>query len=207
MSSDRRVWLVRHGETEGQSSIRFHGANDVPLSDVGRAQIRDLVPLLGGAHFSRVLHSPLSRATESTQILVDALAQEGGASDLTTSTDERLREISFGACEGMTREEIDDAYPSFWSDYEAGKLDAFPLGEARSAFAARVTSVIEDLVVDDWHGDALLVAHRGTVKHAICSLLGEPDAPRGKYGVDLGSLSVLRHSGVGWQIELLSMRP
>ena len=48
MKSERRLWLVRHGETEGQSSIRYHGANDVPLSDVGRQQIRALLPLLAG---------------------------------------------------------------------------------------------------------------------------------------------------------------
>ncbi|MFN6195270.1 MAG: histidine phosphatase family protein, partial [Planctomycetota bacterium] len=33
---------MRHGETEGQSSIRYHGRNDVALSDEGRAQIRAL---------------------------------------------------------------------------------------------------------------------------------------------------------------------
>ena len=27
-----RLWLVRHGETEGESSVRYHGSNDVALS-------------------------------------------------------------------------------------------------------------------------------------------------------------------------------
>ena len=35
-----RITLVRHGETTGQSSIRFFGQTDVPLSDVGREQMR-----------------------------------------------------------------------------------------------------------------------------------------------------------------------
>ena len=52
MSEPRRIWLVRHGETEGQSSIRYHGSNDVPLSDVGRAQIRALAPWLQGVDFA-----------------------------------------------------------------------------------------------------------------------------------------------------------
>ncbi|MCK5943216.1 MAG: histidine phosphatase family protein, partial [Planctomycetes bacterium] len=73
MTSERRLWLVRHGETEGQSSIRYHGSNDVPLSDAGREQIRALLPLLEGVAFERVVHSPLSRAAESAALLRDGL--------------------------------------------------------------------------------------------------------------------------------------
>ena len=35
-----RIVLVRHGETTGESSIRYYGATDVPLSDLGRQQVR-----------------------------------------------------------------------------------------------------------------------------------------------------------------------
>ena len=31
-----RILLVRHGETEGESSIRYHGSADVALSEEGR---------------------------------------------------------------------------------------------------------------------------------------------------------------------------
>lgn len=203
-ADERRLWLVRHGETEGQSSIRYHGANDVPLSDVGRAQIRALLPLLRGVRFAQVVHSPLSRAAESARILVDGLAATGLA-PASEAADERLREISFGACEGLTREEIDARFPSFWSDYEAGKTDRFPEGEPRSTFAARVTEGVQALAAADWTGDALLVAHRGIVGQAIQHLLGEPDAPRSAYPVDLGTVSVLRQRGGSWQLELLGM--
>ena len=35
--SPRRVWLVRHGETEGQSSIRFHGT--LPSTSSGAVSV------------------------------------------------------------------------------------------------------------------------------------------------------------------------
>ena len=41
MSKLRRIVALRHGETTGQSSIRFHGSSDLPLSDEGRAQMRE----------------------------------------------------------------------------------------------------------------------------------------------------------------------
>jgi len=204
MTSERRLWLVRHGETEGQSSIRFHGANDVPLSEVGRNQIRALLPVLAGVPFAQVVHSPLSRAVESARLLTAGL-RENGSAVADPSTDERLREISFGACEGMTREEITAAFPTFWADYDAGRIEAFPEGEPRSQFAARVASAVRDMVAEPWQGDALLVAHRGIVRHAIMQLLQDETADRSRYAVDLASVSVLRETGEGWQLELLGM--
>jgi len=202
MTSERRLWLVRHGETEGQSSIRYHGSNDVPLSDVGREQIRGLLPLLSGVSFSQVVHSPLSRAAESAALLQDGLSLPSGS----LRADDRLREIHFGAAEGMTREEIDEAFPSFWSDYENGRTDAFPDGEPRAAFAARIAAAVTGLAASDWQGDTLLVAHRGTVKQAIRTLLAIEDAPQTAFGVELGSLSVLRQVDGRWQLDLLGMR-
>ena len=203
MTSERRLWLVRHGETEGQSSIRYHGSNDVPLSDLGRRQIKDLLPLLQGVAFSRVWHSPLQRAAESATLLVDGLE----LSNELLAADDRLREICFGACEGMTREEIDAAYPTFWADYEGGRLDAFPEGEPRAEFAARVAAASREVVAGEWTGDMLLVAHRGIVKHAVRTLLQADDAPQQAFGVELASLTVLRQAGGAWQLDLLGMRP
>ena len=116
----RRLWFVRHGETEGQSSIRFHGRNDVALNEHGRAQIRALAPLLAHAPFVRVVHSPLRRAAESAAILA-ALC---GATQVPHHADERLREISFGACEGMTEAEIEGAFPGFLAEHRAGPAHA-----------------------------------------------------------------------------------
>src|SRR5262245_41213170 len=105
-----RLWLVRHGETEGQSSVRFHGSNDVPLSDVGRAQVRALGPLFAGIAPAAVVHSTLQRAAESARLLAHA----GGWPEHLLRADARLQEISFGDCEGMTAEEIAAAFPEFW---------------------------------------------------------------------------------------------
>src|SRR5208282_5591650 len=39
MIGGARLILVRHGETEGESSIRYHGRTDVALSELGRTQM------------------------------------------------------------------------------------------------------------------------------------------------------------------------
>jgi len=194
---------VRHGETEGQSSIRYHGSNDVPLSDLGREQIRGLLPLLSDVHFARVVHSPLQRAAESATLLADGL----GLDRASLQCERDLREICFGDAEGMTREEIEAAFPGFWSDYEAGRTDSFPGGEPRVAFAERVRGAALALAADAWQGDALLVAHRGIVKQTLLALLGDDAAPSDALSVELGSLSVARQVAGGWQLDVLGMRP
>jgi glucosyl-3-phosphoglycerate phosphatase len=199
----RRLWLVRHGETEGQSSIRFHGRNDVRLSDVGRAQIRALRPLLQHVPFVRIVHSPLQRAAESAAIL----AAECGLGDRARHADERLREISFGACEGMTQAEIEVAFPGFWDRHRQGFVDRFPDGEPRPEFAARVAAAMHELAAADWSGDLLVVSHRGTVRHALRALLAVPAHEPDEFGVELASVSIVRSAGAGWQLEALGRLP
>ncbi|MCA8974953.1 MAG: histidine phosphatase family protein [Planctomycetes bacterium] len=198
----RRLWLVRHGETTGQSRVRYHGRNDVPLADAGRAQIRALAPLLAGVDFVRVVHSPMSRALESAAILADAC-------DLPRSlfvAEERLREISFGDCEGMTAAEIEAAFPDFWRRHQAGTAEAFPGGESRRAFADRVGSVARELMAEDWAGDLLVVGHRGTVRQFLRTLLAVPDGTGDAFAVELGSLTVLGQED-GYHVELLGAVP
>jgi len=185
-SPERRLWLVRHGETEGQSSVRFHGSNDVALSDEGRAQIRALAPWLAGVDFARVVHSPLARAAESAAILAEAC----GVPARRLAADPRLREISFGACEGLTAEEIAVRFPEFWRAHQAGATAGFPDGEPRAAFAARVAEAVQELARDDWHGDLLVVGHRGTVRQTLRTLLAVPHGVKDPFGVELGSLTV-----------------
>jgi uncharacterized phosphatase len=199
---ERRLWLVRHGETEGQSSIRFHGSNDVRLSDAGRAQVRALGTLLANVRFERVVHSPLVRAAESAAILADVC----GVPRTALAVDRRLRELCFGECEGLTADEIAAAFPEFWRVHRAGGAPAFPGGEPRAQFVARVHAAIAELADRPWDGDVLVVAHRGTVRQALRALLRiTPDAPD-EFGVPLASVSTVRDDS-GWRIEALGLLP
>lgn len=198
-TAPRRLWLVRHGETEGRSSIRFHGSGDVLLSAEGRAQMRALAPLLRGLAPALVVHSPLLRAVESASIL---LAESGLCAGRVVA-DERLREISFGDCEGMTAAEIEAAHPEFWALHRAGTADAFPGGESRAAFRARVGAAIGELAAGRDGEDVLVVAHRGIVRTALRQLLAVPEAAGDPFAVRLGSLSVLRREPGGrYELEV-----
>lgn len=194
----RRVYLVRHGETEGESSIRFHGRNDVRLSDGGRGQIRALARWLPDEPVA-VVHSPLLRARESAEILVASRGWE----DACLEEDPRLTEISFGDCEGLTVEEIKERLPEFHAAWRAGRAEGWPGGETWSGFAARITSALQS-VFQRHRGDLVVVAHRGVVRWGMRLLLGIRAGAKDDYAVDLGSLTILA-GGDRYEVEQFNL--
>lgn len=65
------IYIIRHGQTDGNKLRVFQGQIDTPLNDTGRSQIletcKDMVSL--GIVFDVIISSPLSRAYESAQII------------------------------------------------------------------------------------------------------------------------------------------
>jgi broad specificity phosphatase PhoE len=197
----RRFLLVRHGETEGSSSTRYHGSNDVPLSDLGRTQVRGLLPLLVPLRPVLVVCSPLCRAAESAAIV--AAGCEYGVAPRPLAG---LAEISFGDCEGLSAAEIEARFPDFWQAHRSGQSTGFPGGEPFAAFAARVRSAFASLCEEVPAGDVMVVAHRGVVRQGLRFLLGLADAAADRFGVDLGSLTVVRGGPPGGELEQFNRR-
>ena len=125
-----RILLIRHGETEGESSVRFHGRTDVPLSDSGRKQMRAAAARLPDEGFDLVVASPLSRAWEAARIV---------APHRPISLEADFREIDFGRWEGLTAEEIEARDPALYRVWRARDENfEFPGGERRGDFRGRV---------------------------------------------------------------------
>jgi broad specificity phosphatase PhoE len=164
--SDRleRLILVRHGETEGQSSIRYFGATDIPLSELGREQVRRARELVAGQAFEVVWASSLSRAAESARILAPGHAIRLEAD---------FREVHFGRWEGLTREEIAARDPELFAVWQRdlARFD-YPGGEPRSDFRERIARGLERLRTSG-ASSALVVAHKGVVRTLLDLISGE----------------------------------
>ncbi len=159
-----RLTLVRHGETEGQSSIRYYGATDIPLSDLGREQIRRAGAILAGERFDLVVASSLSRASESARILVP---------DCAIRLEADFREVHFGRWEGLTREEIAARDPELFATWQRDlpRFD-YPEGERRTDFRGRVERGFERLM-GLGGASILVVAHKGVVRPLVELASGE----------------------------------
>jgi len=200
-SRGSRLILVRHGETEGESSIRYHGRTDVALSELGRAQMRLARRAIGthrgGESFARVFSSPLVRASESARIVA------GDSARLVTIGE--FAEVHFGLFEGLTADEIRERYPEEFARWNADRLASsytYPAGESRADFADRVERGLHRVLAlwtprdDAGSDDALLVAHRGVIRAIVRKLT------RHEPIVELGSIQILRFDG-GWQVAML----
>ena len=165
MSKMRRIVLVRHGETVGNSAERFHGSNDLALSDHGREQGRQAAYRLRTECFDLVVASSLQRSWHSARIV------SGGEP---VRLDSDLREIHFGRWEGLTAQEIEASDPVLYADWRARAPGfEFPSGETRDAFRQRVERGLAR-IEDSGASSVLLVVHKGVIRVIAEKLLGEP---------------------------------
>lgn len=88
-----KVYLVRHGETEWNSMRKLQGQTDIPLNDYGVELAEITASALKDIKFDYIYSSPLIRAIQTAGIL-------RGDRDLEIHTDDRMKEINFGTCEG-----------------------------------------------------------------------------------------------------------
>jgi broad specificity phosphatase PhoE len=162
-SALRRLVLVRHGETAGNSAERLIGSGDPSLSAEGREQMRLAREKLLGQVVDVVVTSPARRAFQSAAILT------GGAP---ARLEPDLREIHFGRWEGRSLGEIEAADPVLFAQWRDGSPDfEYPGGEPRAAFRARVHRGLDRLLASGATG-ALVVTHRGVVCAIVEKLTG-----------------------------------
>jgi broad specificity phosphatase PhoE len=175
----RQLLLVRHGETDGASSVRYFGSTDVDLSEEGLAHMRRLAARLASRRIDLWLASNLRRSWRSAAIV---------ARGAPIRIEPDLREIHFGRWEGLTREEIEARDPALYQDWQAQKEGfEFPGGEPRGAFRARVGGVLEQLLASPVR-NAAGVLHKGVIREISRQLTGDP---MGRTEPALGELVVL----------------
>jgi broad specificity phosphatase PhoE len=136
------IYLLRHGETEWNAQGRYQGKLDSPLSRRGRKQAEDAGRLLSVILKGRdvAVHiSPLGRTRETAKIICSFI-------DAAPVIEPRIREVSIGSWDGLTRIDIDAGWP--------GRLDGCntydwffraPDGESYQEVLVRVSSWLTEL--------------------------------------------------------------
>lgn len=150
MSSETRVLLVRHGQSEWNASGRWQGQADPPLTGLGRAQAVEAARAIGAV--DAVWASDLARAAETAVIVAEAL----GVGPVVLDTD--LRERDAGEWSGLTRDEIDQRYPG----YLAGGTRP-PGWEPDPALLTRALRVVARIGREVPGGDVVAITHGGLI--------------------------------------------
>jgi broad specificity phosphatase PhoE len=195
MSTLRRLILVRHGETDGDSGRRYHGSADVDLSPEGVEQMKRVRHTLREPGFELVVASPLRRAWKSAWLI-----GEGSPVRL----EDGFREIHFGRWEGLSAAEIEASDPILFRDWRDGAPSfEYPGGEPRAHFRERVRSGLANLFGAPANS-ALVVAHKG-VHRSIVEFLTETTLDR-ELPI-LGGVIELTRDGDRWFLGRHSSNP
>ena len=161
-----RLYLVRHGSTQLTAEDRFSGAENVFLSEEGRAQVERLAIRLSDDEIAAVYASPLDRTMDTAGVIarphrLPLIARDG------------LREISHGHWEGMTRKEVEAQFPDEYASWESDPFTFAPQGgESGISVLARALPVIREIVVAHEDRNVVVVSHKATIRLVLSSLLG-----------------------------------
>jgi alpha-ribazole phosphatase/probable phosphoglycerate mutase len=163
-----RLYLVRHGQVADGHTDRYHGNNDIGLSDNGVRQFEDLAAQLAGVNLAGVYASDLTRALTGAQII-------NREREAPMQIIPEFREIHFGAWEGLSFTEIAARYPA---ELEARFRDLtsfrIPGGESLLDVSARVLPRLSDLINRHLEEAFIIVAHAGVNRVILSEALGLP---------------------------------
>ncbi|MCV7315634.1 acid phosphatase [Mycolicibacillus parakoreensis] len=173
----RRLLLLRHGQTEWSKTGQHTGSTDLALTATGRAQATALTTVLRRLHLADpiVLASPRRRAVHTAEL----------AGLTITETTELLGEWDYGAYEGLTTTQIRRTVPD-WLVWTHGCPDGESLAEVR----ARADRAVALAHAQPAHRDVVFVGHSHFSRAVITRWLGLPLADGTHFAMPPASVAV-----------------
>jgi len=168
------VYLARHGETAWSLSGQHTGLTDLPLTERGERNARQLGKRLQGLTFAKIFTSPLQRASRTCE-----LAGFTGA-----EIDRNLLEWNYGEYEGRRTDDIHKERPD-WQLFR----DGCPGGESPQQVGARADKVVAR--VRAVTGDVLLFSSGHFLRVLAARWLGLEPAGGRFFLLSTASLSAL----------------
>jgi probable phosphoglycerate mutase len=194
-----RLIFLRHGETAYNAENRLQGQRDIPLNARGREQARAVGRTLGARIKSEIerleaagafIASPLERARETMEIVRDAM----GLPPRPYRLDAALKELTFGAWEGLTWPEIEARDGKAVRERRKDKWSFTPPGgESYATLAARVRPWLDGL-----GGDVFVVSHGGVARALMTLIAGVAPAKAADAPIAQGRALCFENGGCRW---------
>ena len=185
-----RTLLLRHGRTAHTPERRFSGSSDLDLSELGRADAVAAARAMAGRGIEAIVSSPLKRCRQTAGEVAEVL-------DLGIEVDRDLRELDFGAWEGMTAAEAATANPLAFRRWRTALDVRPPGGESVADVSARVAAARARILERHAGKTVLLVTHVTPIKLLLAAGLGVGDGIVHKVFLEAASLSEVTWSSDG----------
>jgi broad specificity phosphatase PhoE len=201
-SESALIFLVRHGQTEANAENIFQGGgSDSPLSEEGKATVKELGAALSSVKFDHAYSSGLGRAKTTAQMILD----ENQAGSVTTATPLKdLNDIDFGDAENLPFAEVGQKYGPVDIDRYIGNADdpeaeSVTGGETKYQFCRRFSEGIDQILeecCDHGDGGTILVT-----AHSSAAYYLQQKFPEETVGsLNNASVTVIRISGGKWSL-------
>jgi probable phosphoglycerate mutase len=162
--------LIRHGQSEANARRILQGHMDSPLTEEGRFQARNIAQRIriAGCSFDYIYSSDLSRAAETTKIIVKVIKAER---ILYTPL---LREFDLGILVGKFVDKMipqdQELLDKIWSN----PSQRIPNGESLDLFVARLRTFLH--LIENTNpppSSVLVVSHGGVIYNLLKNLIQE----------------------------------
>ena len=170
------IYVIRHGETDGNKKGIMQGWLDLPLNEFGRKLARDTGRALKGLKFDAAFTSPLLRAKETAELFL----RESENFDTPLIFDDRLKEVFAGEWEGKC---FRPGHPdeAALSDEARNALFGNPLlsprypgGESIRDVMARTQDFLRELVKEEKYERVLVSTHGCALRCMLNHLYPDP---------------------------------
>ena len=181
------LYLIRHGETEWNTSGRYQGSTDVPLSAMGLLQAEKTKEYFRKIPLDGVISSTLQRASVTARGIAET-------HELPLETTPALQELCFGDWEGKSFAEIDELWPGMMDEmYHQPDHLRLPHGESFSDCQKRAMAFIDELLKRGDNKTYVVVSHGATIRTILCAMLDIPLARSWNMGLSNASITTIRH--------------
>ncbi len=162
------LYIVRHGQTEGNLRFAYHGHTDTPLNETGAVQAKQRGLELKDIKFDAIYSSDLSRTVQTAEYI--KLER-----DLAIKTTALLRELNFGELEGKSRKEIEQQqefveifkHLDTLTSKERMKFKIHPSMEGREEALSRYIRALREISVAHLGQTVLVTTHAGVTRHFL----------------------------------------
>lgn len=159
------IYLVRHGQTQWNIKGKTQGHGNSKLTEKGVNQAKELANSMVKYPIDYIYSSDLGRAVETAQIISDKF-------DLDVIKTSGLREMGFGAWEGLLIKEIQQDYKDIYHTWRnEPHLAQIPGGETLQIIKERTDKFLDELNEKYDGKHIVLVTHSVTARVILLSVL------------------------------------
>ena len=194
---EKKILLLRHGETDWNAQMRFQGRLDVPLNGKGQLQAAAVSERVKQWGPESVWVSPQKRALETAGIVT------GHSIEYFHVTPD-LCEVGFGVWEGKSVQDFEKEKNSLYQEWKKIPFSVIPdKGEQVGEVMGRAARVLE-ILAESESKRCLVVAHGGILRAIVAQAMGIRFEAAWKMKFSNCSLSGLEFSSGKYTVSFLN---